>query len=95
MNLTSHARQRAEQRGLSLPLSLRLDPSLSYAVRLGRVTSNVDGQPADHYARTESNGEWQWAIVRQGRVVTSMRRRGDQPSTPAALRVDRVVLLGT
>ncbi len=40
---------------------------------------------------SRSNGEHVVAIFREGRVATVMLRRGNQPSTPAALRVDRVI----
>lgn len=39
-----------------------------------------------------SNGEEVWAIIRGGSVVTVMNRRGTQPKTPQALRVDKVFL---
>jgi hypothetical protein len=38
-----------------------------------------------------SNGDEVWAIVRAGAVSTVMFRRADQPATPVALRVERVV----
>jgi hypothetical protein len=38
-----------------------------------------------------SNGDVVWAIVRDGAIRTVMFRRADQPATPAALRVDKVI----
>lgn len=40
---------------------------------------------------SRSNGEHVVAVFREGRVATVMLRRGNQPATPAALRVDRVI----
>lgn len=39
-----------------------------------------------------SNGNTVWGIYRGGRLITVMLRREDQPSTPEALRVTRIVL---
>lgn len=62
----------------------------SRAVLLARLSS----KRGERYGEGASNGDTLWAILRDRKVVTIMRRRSTQPSTPAALRVDEVVRLG-
>lgn len=38
-----------------------------------------------------SNGDHIWAILREKVITTTMLRRGNQPRTPQALRVDIVI----
>ena len=61
----------------------------SWAVRL----FTIGGQRNDAWSDI-SNGDAVWAIVRGGTVATVMLRRSTQPSTPEAMRVDRVAILG-
>ena len=60
----------------------------SEAVRI-TVLKDIHGTPWSD----ESNGNEIWAIIRSGDLVTVMFRRSTQPSTPEALRVDRVRFL--
>lgn len=54
------------------------------AVRLALLPRSVGAFP-------DSNGNEVWAIVRGGQVKTVMLRRSDQPATPTALRVNKVI----
>lgn len=66
-------------------------PDRSAAVRLWFDLPEVRGDTNGSYReRVGSNGDQVWMIVRDGRVVTMMLRRSNQPATPEALRVDRV-----
>lgn len=66
-------------------------PERSAAVRLWFTLPEVRGDTRGAYReRVGSNGDHVWMIVRDGRVVTLMLRRSNQPSTPEALRVERV-----
>lgn len=58
----------------------------SAAVRLA-----VLGRMVGEFGSQGSNGDELWAVVRGGRVVTIMFRRSDQPRTPEAFRVARVI----
>lgn len=60
-----------------------------YAVRLGPT-----GTPGYAGARATSHGDYVWAILVDGKVITVMYRRSSQPATPAAFDVDEVQLWG-
>lgn len=87
MDMETHADRQARTRGI--------DPAEVRAIVAERV-----GRPAGSVAvfcgwaegwAGGSNGDEVWAIVRAGAVSTVMFRRADQPATPVALRVERVV----
>lgn len=48
------------------------------------------GWTADRWSAGLSNGDEVWAIIRDGEVKTVMLRRGTQPKTRTALRVEEV-----
>lgn len=88
MNITGHAERQAATRGI--------DVAEVVSIALERMA----GQRADSWAilvgyaegfRGFSNGDVVWAIVRGDTLATVMFRRSDQPSTPAAFGVERVV----
>jgi hypothetical protein len=87
MKTTDHAARQARLRGI--------DPAEVGAIvdeRVGSTTADVAvfcGW-AEGWAGG-SNGDEVWAVARAGVVATVMFRRADQPATPAALRVGRVV----
>jgi hypothetical protein len=92
VSATAHALQRIGER-LTAPERVALAARIREA-----VTSHPSGSHAVLVARLGeargdywgSNGGLVWAIVRDGVCVTVMLRRDSQPSTPAALQVDRV-----
>jgi hypothetical protein len=87
MPSTRHASERTSERGIELHPSVRarVDSGEHVAVRLRRLGS-VRG------SWLGSQGDWEWAVYRGGRLVTVFRRRASQPSTPQALGVSRVIL---
>ncbi len=92
--MTAHALQRLLQREPEAATIPRLWERLEelgsdgggHAVRL----LALDGERGARDGAHASNGDELWAIVRDGRPVTIMRRRREQPATPEALRVDAV-----
>lgn len=86
MDITRHAASQATTRGI--------DPREVCAIVAERTADTRSVAVFCGWAegfRGASNGNDVWAVVRDGTVVTVMFRRGDQPATPQALRVDRVV----
>lgn len=67
---------------------LKANPRGSHAVRL----LTLDVQRNEAWSNT-SNGDEVWAIIREGKVITTMLRRSTQPKTCASLRVERVHIL--
>lgn len=49
------------------------------------------GYTEDRGSLVGSNGDEVWAVLREATITTVMLRRGNQPKTPAALRVNKVV----
>ena len=99
--ITNHATERAMERiaeaGLSgrkvLAAAADIAPKMpcrSAAVLMTTLPAHVGSTDADYYARSSSNGNQVWCVIRDGRVVTLMLRRDNQPSTPDAMRVERV-----
>lgn len=97
MTTTLHAEQRTARivaAGLSTETAsaflaeaegiARSNPSGSLAALLWRL-------PKPYGTRETSNGDQVWAIIRDGDVVTLMLRRSDQPTTPGAMSVDRLI----
>jgi len=84
---SKHATDRASERDIQLHprVRARVDAGESVAVRLRRLGS-VRG------SWLGSQGDWEWAVYRGGQLVTVFRRRSNQPSTPQALGVSRVIL---
>jgi len=84
---SKHATDRVMERGIELHPSVRarVDSGEHVAVRLRRL-GGVRG------SWLGSQGDWEWAVYRDGRLVTVFRRRSNQPSTPQALGVSRVIL---
>ena len=90
--MSCHAEQRLLEREPALrSLGPTLFPTLrtlasdgrSRAVRLASL-----GSQRGNYLT--SSGDTLWAVLRGGSVVTVMRRRSTQPSTPAAFGVDEI-----
>jgi hypothetical protein len=89
MNITGHAKRQAASRGIDSAevVSIVLEriagkgSASSWAVLVGYAEG----------FRGFSNGDVVWAIVRGNTLCTVMYRRQDQPSTPAAFEVKRVV----
>jgi hypothetical protein len=87
--------ERLTEAGMNPDLIAKVADAL---VALGGTTTEAeavrfyrfDAQKGD---LSRSNGNTAWAVYREGRLVTVMLRRDNQPSTPQALRVDRVRLL--
>ena len=57
------------------------------AVRVARLSQSYGDAWGD-----ASNGSDVWAVIRGGAVVTVMLRRKQQPTSPGAFGVDRVVV---
>jgi len=88
---TEHAERQASARSVdvrevaSIVAERVPDPGASsWAVHVGDM-------PAGGWAGG-SNGDVVWAVIRGSIIRTVMFRRADQPSTPGALRVDRVIV---
>jgi hypothetical protein len=88
MNTTDHAARAASSRGIPIAdvVSIALERigtqrARSWAVLVGYAEG----------FRGASNGDVVWAIVRGDALATVMFRRSDQPSTPAAFDVERVI----
>lgn len=96
---TNHATERAETRikecGLSPRKVMECASDIADKVRdYGSVAVHMTTLPESHGEYwVESNGSQVWAVIRDGRVVTLMLRREDQPGTPDRLRVDHVMRL--
>jgi len=102
---TNHATERAMTRiaaaGLSgrkvlaasAAIASKCPAGRSVAVKLTTLPEHVGSTNEDFYARTESNGNQVWVIIRDRRVVTLMLRRDNQPETADAMRVDIVTAL--
>jgi len=97
----NHAEQRAAERIIAAGRSpqeavslaeriARAYPRTDIAVRL-MVLEGAYGDTQDDILSRMSNGDEVWAIIRQGSVTTIMLRRSNQPRTPEALRVDKVL----
>jgi hypothetical protein len=99
MSLTAHALARAAERHgvhldpadqrriLDAAVALANDADDDVAAVLHRLPQQVGVPWSDR-----SNGDLVVAIIRGGQVRTLMFRRGTQPLTPEALRVDRVLV---
>jgi hypothetical protein len=95
--LTGHAWARVAERlepwergrvVLMVSAYLKAHPRGSHAIRL----LVLDAQRNEAWSNT-SNGDEVWAIIRDGRVVTTMLRRSTQPKSCASLRVEQVAVL--
>lgn len=103
MNNTNHSLERINERltdaGIAQANINTLAAILDHvaATQTGSVAIKaltLKGQINAAYGN-RSNGDTVFAIVRNRKVVTVFLRRSTQPSTTAALRVDRVVSLKT
>ena len=90
MQWTEHATRQCESRAIPVDaVAAVIDRKVA-----GRTYESVAvmvGRTHDRGALVGSNGECVWAVVRDGVVATVMLRRGNQPSTRGALRVDAVL----
>lgn len=89
MDISAHASRQAEARGIRTTDVLSIVFERTTAAQCARSVAVFLGW-AEGF-RGGSNGDEVWAIVRGACVATVMFRRGDQPATPAALRVAEVV----
>ena len=67
------------------------DASVSYAIMVKDLGEFFGDDCFDYHDRYESNGSVLWVVIRNNRAVTFFLRRTNQPSTPEALRVDKIV----
>jgi hypothetical protein len=88
--MTPHARRQCESR--SFPADV-IEHVVDVKLAGGEYESAAIfvGRTPDRGSLVGSNGECVWAIIRDGEIVTVMLRRGNQPSTPGALRVRKVI----
>lgn len=89
MNISDHAKRQAASRLIPVEdvVSIALERMAgeraeSWAILVGFTEDGFRGF---------SNGDVVWAIVRGDALATVMYRRQDQPSTPTAFGVERVV----
>ena len=95
---TERAIERMAQAGLNpqavLALADQVARSTSVATAVLIVTlPDRAGDDRDDILTRESNGNEVWSINRDGRIITLMLRRSNQPHTADALRVNRVMAL--
>ena len=91
--MTDHAKRACETRSIPVnAVQAVVDAKLAAISYRGVDDIAVFvGRTQDRGSLVGSNGECVWAIVRGGEVATVMLRRGNQPATKVALRVDAVV----
>ena len=89
MRIHAHAIKQCADRDFPVDAVLRV-----IAKKMGNDKPNsaavLIGWTADRWSSGLSNGDEVWAVIRDGEVKTVMLRRGTQPKTRGALRVDAV-----
>ena len=92
VEMTPHAARQCETRSIPVAAVQQvIDSKLAQLARPAASVAVFVGRTQDRGSLIGSNGECVWAIVRDGAVATVMLRRGNQPSTRQALRVDAVI----
>lgn len=102
-NVTAHAMDRAEGRlraaGLDPAKVAAKGAAIAAATRghwdsvavMMTTLPTAHGDDRDDIMSRESNGNEVWCVCRQGRLVTVMFRRSDQPKRPDCFGVERVL----
>jgi hypothetical protein len=95
---TERAIERMAQAGLNASAVLNLAGQVARSTREATAVLIVTlperaGDDRDDVLTRESNGNEVWSINRDGRIITLMLRRSNQPHTADAMRVNRVMAL--
>jgi len=89
---TDHARRQCAARELPVEaIEVIVTSKLAESNLRAESVAVFVGRVRGHDSIVASNGECVWAIVRGGVIATVMCRRGTQPATRGALRVDAVI----
>lgn len=97
--LTAHVIERLETRNIHVNpriiAQIADNVNGSAAVLLMTLDSHVGSIDNNYYARSESNGNMVYLIIRDNHPITIMFRRDNQPNTPESMRVNAIIDLST